>query len=64
MPAAHVAMLVDDRERLGFSIGQVAWRLGISAAKLRRIAACEPIVEYDVWDKFATFYGWPRSFGS
>lgn len=50
-----LAMLVADRERLGLTIGQPAWRAGISAAKLRRIEAGELIVEYDVWDKLATF---------
>jgi hypothetical protein len=40
----------------------VAARSGIKPTKLRRIEEGETITEYEVWDKLATFYGWPRSF--
>jgi len=46
---------------MGLRIAQVACRIGITPAKLRRIEEGEPITEYDVWDRLATFYGSPRS---
>jgi transcriptional regulator with XRE-family HTH domain len=54
-------LLRRDRERQGLTLAQAAGRIGVSAAKLRRIEDGDPINECDVWDRLATFYGWPRS---
>jgi hypothetical protein len=35
---------------------------GVSSLRLRLIVRGEPIFDYEVWDKLATFYRWPRSF--
>ena len=51
-----------DRIRLGFTVGQIAWRLGITRAEYERIVAGEPIVRFDVWDRIAKLCGWPQTF--
>ena len=40
-PAMLPAMLEDDRRRAGWSMGQVAWRLGVSVRAYRELEAGE-----------------------
>ena len=51
-----------DRIRFGFTVGQAAYRLGISPAEYRRLIAGAPITSYDTWDRIVHLYGWPQSF--
>jgi hypothetical protein len=47
------------RRRRGFTVGQVAWRLGISPNVYRSLEAGEPIHDFDTWDRICKLYGWP-----
>ena len=55
-------LLVANRERNGFTVGQVAWRLGISANEYRELEAGTRWPSWDAWDRAAKLYGIPRSF--
>ena len=55
-------LLERDRIRFGFTVGQVADRLGISPAKYRRLIAGAPITSYDTWQRICDLYGWPQTF--
>jgi len=50
-------LLERDRIRFGFTVGQVAYRLGISPAEYRRLVAGEPLVSYDTWQRICDLYG-------
>lgn len=56
-------LLRRDRQRLGLSLAQVAGRIGITAAALRRVEDGEPVTPFDLWDRLVEFYGWPRTTG-
>ena len=55
-------MLEDDRLRAGWSIGQAAWRLGVSVREYREIEAGERSPSWKTWDRICKTFGWPRSF--
>jgi predicted transcriptional regulator len=55
-------MLRRDRERFGFSIGQAAWRLGVSPAEYRRLEAGTCWPSFETWDRICKLYGWPQTF--
>ena len=57
--AAFPDLLRKDRERQGFSIAQVAWRLGVKPQEYRELeaGACAP--DFDTWDRIYRLYGWP-----
>jgi hypothetical protein len=57
--AAYPRMLEEDRRRNGFTVGQVAWRLGISPTEYE---AGESINDFDTWDRICKLYGWPQTF--
>jgi hypothetical protein len=59
MPAAYVAMLVRDRERMGFTIGQVAWRLGLKPEEYRELEAGTRWPTSTEWERMVALYGWP-----
>jgi hypothetical protein len=40
-------MLEEDRKRAGWSVGQAAWRLGVSI---------------ETWDRICRMFGWPETF--
>ena len=60
--AAYPGMLERDRRRRGFTVGQVAWRLGISPAEYRSLEAGEPIHGFETWDRICKLYAWPQRF--
>ena len=60
--AAFPSMLDRDRRRHGFTVGQVAWRLGIAADEYRALEAGEPIHDFETWDRICKLYGWPQTF--
>jgi Helix-turn-helix domain len=51
-----------DRQRLGFTGGRVAWRLGITPQEYRDLITRAPIRSYATWDAICEVFGWPRSF--
>jgi DNA-binding XRE family transcriptional regulator len=55
-------MLKRDRERSGFSIGQAAWRLGVSSQEYREIEAGEGLPNWETYDRICKLFGWPQSF--
>lgn len=62
MAAAFRAMLREDRKRRGFTVGQVAWRLGISKGEYLELESGDAFPNFDVWDKMCKLFGWPQSF--
>lgn len=62
--AALPWMLENDRKRAGWSVGQVAWRLGVSIREYREIEAGERSPTLDTWDRICTTFGWPQTFAS
>jgi hypothetical protein len=59
MPAGYIAMMIRDRARLGFSIGQAAWRLGITRQEYRELEARTRWPSSTVWERMVALYGWP-----
>jgi predicted transcriptional regulator len=57
--AAFVAMMVRDRERAGLSVGQAAWRLGITRAEYRGLESGTRWPSSTVWERMVALYGWP-----
>jgi len=55
-------MLREDRRRNGFTVGQVAWRLGITPAEYRSLEAGAPIRDFEAWDRICKLCGWPQTF--
>lgn len=62
--AALPGMLEKDRRRAGWSIGQAAWRLGISVREYREIEDGERGPSWETWNRICKLYGWPQTFGS
>ena len=60
--AAYPKMLREDRERAGLSLGQVAWRLGLSRTEYRELEAGERSPSFETWDRICKLYGWPQTF--
>ena len=61
---AMPAMLEDDRRRAGWSVGEAAWRLGVSVREYRELVAGERSPSFDTWDRICKLYGWPQSFAT
>jgi transcriptional regulator with XRE-family HTH domain len=61
MVPMYAAMLRSDRQRRGFTIGQVAWRLGVTPARYRELEAGTVFPNFDTWDRMCKLYG-PQSF--
>jgi predicted transcriptional regulator len=55
-------MLEADRRRNGFTLGQVAWRLGITKAECRALEAGDAFPDFDTWDRICELFGWPQTF--
>jgi hypothetical protein len=60
--AAVPDFLRRDRERRGFTIGQVAWRLGGKPQEYRELEAGARSPDLDTWDRICKLYGWPQTF--
>jgi transcriptional regulator with XRE-family HTH domain len=54
--------LARDRRRMGFTVSQVAWRLGIGPGTYREIEAGERAPDFETWDRICKLYGWPQAF--
>jgi hypothetical protein len=60
--AALPTMLEQDRTREGWSVGQAAWRLGITVREYREIEAGERWPNSETWHRICELYGWPQTF--
>jgi hypothetical protein len=59
--AAFPGLLQKDRERQGFTIDQVAWRLGVKPQEYRELEAGDRMPDFDTWDRIFKLYGWPQT---
>jgi predicted transcriptional regulator len=57
-------MLEDDRRRAGWSMGQVAWRLGVSVRDYGELEAGARSPSFETWDRICKLFGWPQTFAS
>jgi hypothetical protein len=62
--AAFPDMLLTDRERRGFTVGQVAWRVGLKPQEYPELEAGIRSPDFDTWDRVCKLYGWPETFVS
>jgi hypothetical protein len=60
--AALPTMLAEDRQRAGWSVGQTAWRLGITVREYRELEAGERWPSFETWDRICKLHGWPQTF--
>jgi predicted transcriptional regulator len=56
-------MLEHDRRRSGWSVGQAAWRLGVSVREYRELEAGERSPSVETRDRICKLFGWPQTFG-
>lgn len=49
-----------DRERLGLSVGQMAWRLGLTIQEYRELEADELRISFDPYERIVEVCGWPK----
>jgi hypothetical protein len=57
-------MLEQDRKRSGYSVGQAAWRLGVSVREHQELKASVRSPSFETWDRICKLYGWPQTFAS
>jgi DNA-binding XRE family transcriptional regulator len=57
-------MLEQDRRRAGWSVGEAAWRLGVSVREYREIEAGERSTSWETWDRICKVFGWPQTLAS
>jgi transcriptional regulator with XRE-family HTH domain len=55
-------MLEHDRKRAGWSVGEAAWRLGVSVREYRKLEAGDRSPDFGTWDRICKLYGWPQTF--
>lgn len=60
--AAFPKMLERDRQRSGFTVGQVAWRFGVSVREYRELETGKRVPSFETWDRICKLYGWPQTF--
>ncbi len=60
--ASFPDMLAEDRQQAGFTVGQVAWRIGVTPAAYRELEAGTRSPTFDTWDRICKLYGWPQTF--
>jgi hypothetical protein len=58
--AAFPGMLQHDRKQAGWSVGQAAWRLGVSIREYRELEAGARWPTFEIW--VCKLYGWPQTF--
>jgi DNA-binding XRE family transcriptional regulator len=59
MPAAFRMMPEEDRKRAGWSVGQAAWRLGVSIREYRELETGDRWPNWETWDRICKLFGWP-----
>jgi ribosome-binding protein aMBF1 (putative translation factor) len=60
--AAFPDLLRKDRERRGFTVCQVAWRLGVKPQEYRELEVGTRWPDYETWDRICKLYAWPQRF--
>ena len=60
--AMLLRMLEKDRMRSGWSVGQLAWRLGITVREYQEVEAGERWPNRETFNRICELYGWPQSF--
>jgi transcriptional regulator with XRE-family HTH domain len=60
--AAFPALLRTHRERRGFTIGQVAWRLGAKPQEYWELEASSRLPDFETYERISELYGWPQTF--
>lgn len=55
-------MLEHDRRQAGWSVGQAAWRLGMSVGEYRELEAGARSPSWETFDRICKLYGWPQTF--
>jgi hypothetical protein len=55
-------MLEHDRRLAGWSVGQVAWRLGVSIREYRELEAGIRWPSWETFDRICKLFGWPQTF--
>lgn len=56
------AMLEHDRTQAGWSVGQAAWRLGVSVREYRELEVGARPPNFETWDRICKAVGWPQTF--
>jgi predicted transcriptional regulator len=56
------SVLEEDRRRAGWSVGQAAWRLGVSVRECREIEAGALSRSFEMWDRICKRSAWPQMF--
>ena len=46
----------------GWSVGQAAWRLGVSLREYRELNAGARSLTFETWNRICKLYGWPQTF--
>jgi transcriptional regulator with XRE-family HTH domain len=59
---AFRAMLAQDRKQAGWSMGFVAWRLGVSVREYGELEAGDRSPSFEAWDRICKTFGWPQTF--
>jgi hypothetical protein len=47
---------------LGLSVGEAAWRFGVTRAEYRELEAAHLLASFDTYDRICKLYGWLQSF--
>ncbi|HET6792122.1 MAG TPA: helix-turn-helix domain-containing protein [Actinomycetota bacterium] len=55
-------ILEEDRRRAGWSVGQSAWRHGVSVREYRELEAGERWPNGETFNRICELYGWPQTF--
>ncbi len=55
-------MLQRDRTHSALSVGQAAWRFGVSPAVYREIEAGTRWPSFETYDRICKLFGWPQAF--
>ncbi|MDP9330315.1 MAG: helix-turn-helix domain-containing protein [Actinomycetota bacterium] len=55
-------MLHRDHERCRHSVGQAAWRLGVTRNEYRELEAGTRWPNFDTYDRICKLFGWPQTF--
>jgi predicted transcriptional regulator len=55
-------MLEQDRKEAGWSVGQAAWRLGVSIREYRELEAGTRWPSSETWHRICDVFGWPQTF--
>ena len=55
-------MLERDRIRFGFTVGQAAYRLGLTPAQYRELLEDPRWMAFETWQRACDLYGYPQTF--